>query len=41
MLATHEDLRSKIVLRASQMSRRFDETVFMKRIAEVVEKVAR
>ena len=41
MLVTHEDLRSKIALRASQRSLRFDKTVFMKRIAEVVERIAR
>jgi alpha-1,2-mannosyltransferase len=41
MLLTHEDLRSKIASRASQRSRRFDKAVFMKKIAEVVERVAR
>jgi alpha-1,2-mannosyltransferase len=40
MLLTDEDLRSEIALRASQRARGFDKRVFMKRIAEVVEKIA-
>jgi alpha-1,2-mannosyltransferase len=40
MLVTREDLRSKIALRASERAQRFDKTVFMNRIAEVVERIA-
>jgi alpha-1,2-mannosyltransferase len=40
MLVTREDLRSKIALRASERARLFDKTVFMNRIAEVVERIA-
>jgi glycosyltransferase involved in cell wall biosynthesis len=39
-LATDEDLRSKIASRASDRAKRFDKAVFMKRMVEVVEKVA-
>ena len=40
MLVTHEDLRSKIALRASERAKKFDKTVFMNKIAEVVERIA-
>jgi alpha-1,2-mannosyltransferase len=40
MLLTHEDLRGKAASRALQRARSFDKTVFMKRIVEVVERIA-
>jgi alpha-1,2-mannosyltransferase len=39
-LVIDEDLRSKTALRAAYRAKRFDKTVFMKRIVEVVEKFA-
>jgi glycosyltransferase involved in cell wall biosynthesis len=40
MLVTDEDLRSRIAAKASYRSKKFDRTVFMRRLAEVVERVA-
>ena len=39
-LVTDEDLRTKIAIRAKNRAKRYDKTVFMKRIVEVVEKLA-
>jgi glycosyltransferase involved in cell wall biosynthesis len=39
-VVTDEGLRSKIAIEASHRARRFDKTVFMKRMVEVVEKLA-
>lgn len=39
-LVSDEDLRTEIALRASSRARKFDRAVFMKKIAEVVEKIA-
>jgi glycosyltransferase involved in cell wall biosynthesis len=40
MLVTDEGLRSRIAAKASYRSKKFDRTVFMRRLAEVVERVA-
>lgn len=39
-LVSDEDLRSRTALKASYRAKRFDKTVFMKRMVEVVEKFA-
>jgi len=40
MLVTDEDLRGKISIKASYRAKRYDKTVFMNKMVEVVEKIA-
>lgn len=40
MLVTNEELRGRIAAKASYRSKKFDKAVFMRRLAEVVERVA-